>query len=179
MKFLLRLTCLLVLGLPVAQFASAEIFRCIDKDGTTLYGDSPCPSGSVAAKTITQQIGECTTPDCLAARKQREQEAWQRLQADKEESARYRELRLRDEEQQLRAAAESARLAALEAQMQDRPGYQEPAYPWIFYPSPAFCHRHHFHSACRGVFPTRFLPRNPSHRTNKPAREPARSVLMK
>src|SRR4051794_10396638 len=48
----------------ISSMARADIYRCIDADGTTLYSDAPCPLNAKAKANITEEVGACSTPQC-------------------------------------------------------------------------------------------------------------------
>lgn len=177
----MSLRCLLVAVFATVLLApggaGAETFRCTTFDGATLYSDTPCPPGSVSSKNVTERIGQCTTDECTAERRRTEQEALQRLQSQKDEIARYRELRLREEETRLRAATAERNeniLAALEARIEQLA--QAQATPVYFYPHVSARHRHSARHRCKGHFPADCTGVSPEVR--KPHRHEAEPVRM-
>jgi hypothetical protein len=128
-------------GLLSHSTANADILRCSDAKGSTLYTDSACPAGMRAVRA-TPLPQSCSTEDCERLRERDIEQARERLRAEKEQLAAYtaerhkRELEDRwlDEaryEAQLRSAA------AVQA------SYDEAVYP--VYPLvgiPARCGRH-------------------------------------
>jgi hypothetical protein len=65
----------------------ADVYRCIQPDGKTLYSDSPCPREAVQKSNISAAIGLCSTAECESRRQQAVEDARQRLRAEKEELA--------------------------------------------------------------------------------------------
>src|ERR1700674_1731396 len=65
----------------------ADVYRCIQPDGKTLYSDSPCPREAVQKSNISAAIGLCSTAECESRRQQTVEDARQRLRAEKEELA--------------------------------------------------------------------------------------------
>jgi uncharacterized protein DUF4124 len=121
--------------------AQADIYRCVDADGGTSYSDAPCPRTAKSKSNITDSVGACTTAECEEQRRQKADEARQRLRAEKEElselTAKRRQAeadyeRARLEELRYRKAVED-RLAALAdeaAQGINHPYYDDPGYAW-------------------------------------------------
>ena len=111
----------LVASLPWA--AQADVFRCVDASGQTLYSDKPCPKDAVSKSNITSEIGACSGSDCAAQRRQEAAEARERLRSEKEEAALLGERReradLAAERERARIEAERARAAreALDARL--------------------------------------------------------------
>ena len=86
-----RLIALLLLATagPMSQAqANADIVRCNDSNGNTLFTDTGCPPGMrvVGAKSFAQS---CSTEDCERRRERDLKEAQERLRAQKEELAAY------------------------------------------------------------------------------------------
>jgi glutamate-1-semialdehyde aminotransferase len=138
----------------LSSLATADIYRCVDADGTTLYSDIPCARNAKANANITEEVGACTTAQCEEQRQQQAEEARRRVRAEKDElndavakrrqtSADYERERILIEEQRSRRALEE-RLAAMADQAAlatgtpyyDNPGY--PIYPIVTRP----CGRH-------------------------------------
>jgi Domain of unknown function (DUF4124) len=69
----------------LASAARADIYRCVDADGNTLYSDTPCARSAKSTANITESVGACTTAECEEQRRQQSDEARQRLRAEKEE----------------------------------------------------------------------------------------------
>jgi Domain of unknown function (DUF4124) len=68
--------------------ANADILRCNDANGNTLYTDSACPAGMrVVGSTSLPQ--SCTTEDCERSRERDLKEAYQRIRTEKEQLAAY------------------------------------------------------------------------------------------
>jgi Domain of unknown function (DUF4124) len=80
-------TLMLVLtGLLAAGTAHADIFRCSDADGKTLYTNFPCPGGTRTINTLPSPQA-CTTVECDQRRERELTEARDRARAEKEELA--------------------------------------------------------------------------------------------
>jgi len=68
--------------------ANADIIRCNDANGNTLYTDSACPAGMrVVGSTSFPQ--SCAAEDCERRRERDFKEAQERVRAEKEELAAY------------------------------------------------------------------------------------------
>jgi hypothetical protein len=68
--------------------ANADIIRCNDANGKTLYTDSACPVG-MRAVSVTSFPQSCTTEDCERRRESDLKEALERVRAEKEQLAAY------------------------------------------------------------------------------------------
>ena len=68
--------------------ANAEVMRCSDASGHTLYTDSTCPAG-MRATSVPTLPQSCTTQDCDRRREREFNEAHERLRAEKQELAAY------------------------------------------------------------------------------------------
>lgn len=97
-----------VATLPLA--AHADVYRCIQPDGKTLYSDSPCPRDAVQKSNISAAIGLCSTAECEAKRQQTVEEARARLRAEKEELAEFTARRHLAEVETERARLDELRL---------------------------------------------------------------------
>ena len=87
-------------GLLAAGAADADIFRCSDADGKTLYTNFPCPGGTRTINTLPAPQA-CTTAECDQRRERELTEARDRARAEKEElSALIREHRRREIDEQ-------------------------------------------------------------------------------
>ena len=75
-------------GLLSHGAANAEVIRCHDAIGSTLYTDSACPAGmrAVGATPLPQS---CSTADCERRRERDIGQAHERLRAEKEQLAAY------------------------------------------------------------------------------------------
>jgi len=126
----------------LSSIAQADIYRCVDADGTTLYSDTPCARDAKAKANITEEVGACTTPQCEEQRRQQAEEARQRVRAEKDElneavakrrqaGVDYERERILIEEQRSRKALEDrlADLADQAAQGTSTPYYDYPGYP--------------------------------------------------
>jgi hypothetical protein len=83
---LIALSVLAVAGLSGA--ANADVVRCSDANGKTLYTDAACPAGAhaVGAISIPQS---CASEDCERHRERDLMDARERLRAEKEQLATY------------------------------------------------------------------------------------------
>jgi hypothetical protein len=136
--------------------AQADIYRCVDTDGGTSYSDAPCPRNAKSKSNITDSVGACTTAQCEEQRRQRADEARQRLHAEKEElselTAKRRQAeadyeRARLDELRYRKAVEDrlAVLADQAAQGINNPYYDypgDPSYPVVMRPCGRNCSPH-------------------------------------
>ena len=126
----------------LASAARADIYRCVDADGSTLYSDTPCARNAKSKANITESVGACATAQCEEQQRQQANEARQRLRAEKEELndavSRRRQADAayeRERTEQLYRKALEDRLAAMADQAvqgannlyYDYPGY--PIYP--------------------------------------------------
>ena len=128
--------------LATSSMAWADIYRCVDADGATLYSDTPCARNARVKSNITEEVGACTTPQCEEQHRQQAEEARQRVRAEKDElneavakrrqaGVDYERERILIEEQRSRKALED-RLAAMAdqaAQGTSTPYYDYPGYP--------------------------------------------------
>jgi len=152
----------LVASLPWT--AQADVFRCVDAGGQTLYSDKPCPKDAVSKSNITSEIGACTGGDCAARRRQDAAEARERLRSEKEEAALLGERReradLAAERERARIEADRARAAreALDARIADMEN--APAEPTTYPIYPAY--------PIYPVVPNFGRPVRPQHHPNHP-----------
>jgi len=126
----------------LAVSAQADIYRCVNTDGSTSYSDKPCPQSAKSKSNITDSVGACTSAQCEEQRRQQADEARARLRAEKEElsnmesrrkrvEADYERERARLEELRYRQSIED-RLAALADQAAQgiyNPDYGFPGFP--------------------------------------------------
>ena len=63
-------------ALLASSGAYADIFRCVDRTGKSVYTDRPCPGGSRAEDVITA-AKVCGSADCLERREQKQERARQ------------------------------------------------------------------------------------------------------
>jgi Domain of unknown function (DUF4124) len=116
--------------------ANADIVRCNDANGNTLYTDSACPAGTrVVRSTSFPQI--CTTEDCKRRRESDLKEAQERVRTEKEQLAAYTsERRAREIEDrwldEARYEAEMRSVAARQAPSDEGfyPAYSFAGTPW-------------------------------------------------
>ena len=75
-------------GLLSHATANADIVRCNDANGNTLYTDSACPAGTrvVGSPSFLQN---CTTEDCERRRERDLKDAHERVRTEKEQLATY------------------------------------------------------------------------------------------
>jgi hypothetical protein len=146
---LISLFLLAAAGLLSHSTANADILRCHDANGGTLYTDSACPSGTraVGATSLPQA---CAAGDCERRRERDIEEAHERLRAEKEQLAAYTAERHKRELEdrwldEARYEAELRSAAAMQA-ASDQAVY--PIYPLIGFPARCGIHcltlpRHH------------------------------------
>ena len=125
--------------IALASAARADIYRCVDADGNTLYSDTPCARGTKSKANITESVGACTTAQCEEQRRRQSDEARQRLRAEKEElndaATRRRQADAayeRERTEQLYRKALEDRLAAMADQAVQGSNnlyYEYPGYP--------------------------------------------------
>ncbi len=131
--------------------ANADIIRCNDANGNTLYTDSACPAGMrVVGSTSLPQ--SCTTEDCERRRERDLKEAHERIRAEKEQLAAYTAERHKREieDRWLDEARYEAELRSGEARQASADEGLYPAYPLVGIPwrcgthcFPFPHHRHH------------------------------------
>lgn len=134
---LIALSLLAAASLLLPATANADIIRCNDANGKTLYTDSACPPGTraVGSPSIVQF---CATEDCERRRERALSDARERLRIEKEELAAYaaerhqREIEYRS----LSEARYEAQLRSLEAR---QASYDEAYYPAYSYGIPWNC----------------------------------------
>lgn len=83
-----RFPVLLALGSCLAVTASAQVWRCTDAAGKTVYADAPCPSGQSArlvesARTPAQVEADARAAEAARARLEREQAASRAAEAER------------------------------------------------------------------------------------------------
>ena len=128
-------------SLLIAGTVHADIFRCNDADGKTLYTNFPCPGGTRTINTLPAQQA-CTTAECDQRRERELTEARDRARAEKEElAALAREHRRRDIDEQ---RWDEARYAAASGDAQTGQGVADEAgYPvYAIGGYPARCRTH-------------------------------------
>ena len=81
-------------ALLASSGADAEVFRCVDRAGKSVYTDRPCPSGSRAEDVITA-AKVCGSADCQQRRERKQERAQQERRRRAEEEARRLEAELR------------------------------------------------------------------------------------
>ncbi|MEO8004290.1 MAG: DUF4124 domain-containing protein [Betaproteobacteria bacterium] len=133
-------------GLLVAGTAQADIFRCSDADGKTLYTNFPCPGGTRTINTLPSPQA-CTSAECDQRRERELVEARERARAEKDELAalakahRQREM----DEQRLDEARYEAASGDAESVQGVAEGVGYPVYAIGGYP--ARCGTHCFNTA--------------------------------
>jgi len=75
-------------GLLSHTISNAEVIRCSNANGDTLYTDAACPAGMRTVR-VTPLPQSCTTGDCEQRRERAIKEANDRVRAEKEELAAY------------------------------------------------------------------------------------------
>jgi len=138
---------LLLLSLCVSCSAAADVYKCTDPEGKTLYSDALCPAEAKEAQNITSLVEECSTPECLAQREQNLADARARLLADQQMLAELDERRSRAELEEQRQQAQLEELrwrAAMEARLNAlTEAYAERSNAVVFVrPSHGVHHRH-------------------------------------
>jgi hypothetical protein len=115
-------------ALLASSGAHADMFRCVDGAGRSLYTDRPCPGGSRAEEVITA-AKVCGSADCLERRERKREEAQQeraRVEREQMEALRAeqeRRLRAEAEAQWLEAALRARQVAAAPVQPAIEPDY--------------------------------------------------------
>ncbi len=146
---LFALSVLAATGFLSHTAANAEVLRCSDAAGKTLYTDSARPAGmhAVGATSLPQA---CTTEDCDRRREREVAEARERIRAEKEELAIYTAARHQREieDRRLDEARFEAGLRSAAAAPATAEDVVYPAYPVIGFPSRCGKHclaplRHH------------------------------------
>jgi hypothetical protein len=122
-------------GLLLAGAAHADIFRCSDGEGKTLYTNAPCPGGTRTVHTLPSQQS-CATDACDQRRERDLAEARERARAEKDElAALTREHRQREideqrwEEARYEAASGGAQIAQGVTEEAGYPVYAIGGYP--------------------------------------------------
>lgn len=117
-------------GLLSHATANAEVMRCSDASGNTLYTDSTCPAGMHATR-VTTLPQSCTTQDCDRRREREINEAHERLRAEKQELAVYTTQRHKREieDSRLDEARYEAELRSAQAMQSPPDETVYPAYP--------------------------------------------------
>jgi hypothetical protein len=122
-------------GLLTAGTVHADIFRCSDAAGKTLYTNFPCPGGTRTINTLPSPQA-CTSSECDERRERELTEGRDRARAEKEELAALgREHRRREideqrwDEARYEAASGDAQAAQGVADEVVYPGYAIGAYP--------------------------------------------------
>lgn len=139
-------------GLLSAGTAYADIFRCSDADGKTLYTNFPCPGGTRTINTLPSPSA-CASVECDQRRERELSEARDRAHAEKDELAalgRERHRRELDEQRRDEVRYEAGSGDAQAAQgIADAPVY--PVYAIGGYP--AQCRTHCLNPVGPGRFP--------------------------
>lgn len=116
--------------------ANAEVLRCGDASGKTLYTDSACPAGmhAVGVPALPQS---CSSEECQRRREREFEAAHERVRAEKEQLAAYATERHRQEIED--RWIDLARYEAQLRSMQTIPASSDevfyPAYPIAAFPS--------------------------------------------
>jgi len=136
--------------------ANADIVRCNDANGNTLYTDSACPVGTrVVGSTSFPQ--SCTTEDCERRRERDLKDAQERVRTEKEQLAAYTAERHKREieDRWLDEARYEAELRSAEARQAPSDEGLYPAYSFVG--TPWRCGAHclpfprHRHVALSGI----------------------------
>ncbi len=131
MRARLTAICLLAAaGLLSHTHANADVNRCKDKNGNTLYTDSACPAG-MRAISVTSFPQSCSTEDCERRRERDLEEAYERVRAEKAQLAAYTEARRTREieDRRLEEARYEAGLRSAQAVRATPDEVVYPAYP--------------------------------------------------
>jgi len=170
---LIALSLLAAAGILPSAAANAEVFRCSDADGKTLYTDSACPAGMHAA--VVGSIAQaCVSEDCERRRESELAQANERVRVEKEQLAFYTaDRRKREIEDRW---VDEARYEAELRSMQSAPASPvEAVYPiYPAYPVAGIsskCGRHCLKSPGR-----RLTHQHASHPASRPAPEPRRNA---
>jgi hypothetical protein len=127
-------------GLLAYSAAHADIFRCVDRTGRSLFTDRPCPPGSRTVD-VTTAAKICGSDDCLQRAERATAQAQERRRLELEQLAALsaeQERRMRAEQEVQRLAAElSARDAAVPDPVAAAEPYIAPGY--VIYLPPGTC----------------------------------------
>ncbi len=136
--------------------ANADIVRCNDANGNTLYTDSACPAGTrVVGSTSFPQ--SCTTEDCERRRERDLKDAHERARAEKEQLAAYTAERHKREieDRWLDEARYEAELRSVGARQASSDEGLYPAYSFVGTPwrcgAHCFAFPRHRHVALTGI----------------------------
>ena len=146
-------------GLLAHPGAYADIFRCVDKGGNSLFTDRPCPSGT-RATDITTAVQVCGSADCLERLERDYQAAEERRRAEREQLEFLKEESRRRAEEEASLEALRAREAVVPEPVAPvepyDPGYVVGVPLWTCvgprcfpYPPPHHKHRHDAHARDR------------------------------
>lgn len=137
MRVQLIVLLLLAAASLLSQTANADVLRCNDTNGNTLYTDSACPPGTrvVGSPSILQS---CASEDCERRRERALSDARERLRTEKEQAAAYAAERHQREidYRWLDQARYEAQLRSVEA---NQASYDEGYYPAYSYGTPGRC----------------------------------------
>jgi hypothetical protein len=133
---LIALFLLAAAGLLSHATANADILRCNDANGNTLYTDSTCPAG-MRAGSVPSFPQSCTTEDCERRRENDLKEAYERVRAEKEQLAAYTAERHKreTEDRRLDEARYEAELRGTQAAQVSHDEAVYPGYPIVGIPS--------------------------------------------
>jgi len=111
-------------ALLASSGADAEVFRCVDRAGKSVYTDRPCPSGSRAEDVITS-AKVCGSADCLERQERKQERARQeRVRLEREQM----DALIAEQERRRRAEEEARRL---EAELRARVAAAAPVQPVV------------------------------------------------
>jgi len=111
-------------ALLASSGADAEVFRCVDRAGKSVYTDRPCPSGSRAEDVVTA-AKVCGSVDCLERRERKQERARQeRARLEREQI----DALVAEQERRRRAEEEARRL---EAELRARVAAAAPVQPVV------------------------------------------------
>ena len=177
---LIALSLLAAASLLSQATANAEIIRCNDASGNTLYTDSGCPPGNrvVGSPSIMQS---CASGDCERRRERDLMNAHERIRAEKEQLAAYTAERHKREieDRWLDEARYEAQLRSVEAMQAPSDEGFYPAYSFVGTPwrcgarcLPLSRHRHVAHSRIGNADHGHRHMKNPDERRDLRGNEP-------
>jgi Domain of unknown function (DUF4124) len=132
----IALSSLAVAGLSFSCAANADVVRCSDANGKTLYTDTACPAGAHAVGAIPVPQ-PCASDDCERRRERALMDARERVRAEKEQLAAYTADRHQREieERRLDEARYEAELRSVQPAPVTADEVAYPVYPIAGFPS--------------------------------------------
>ena len=114
---------LLVAGLSLVHgVAHADIFRCVDQDGKTLFSDSPCPQG-MRTTDVTSDPPVCAKEECAQREGLRREDAERQRELEDRFAASRRIESLEREIENLRSAQSTPAQSAPIEEVVEQPIY--------------------------------------------------------